>query len=250
MSPKVVLSVLFLVTLAGCASYKQNIMFKPGENFKADPIQDNVLKAERNYIIQKNDFLVLEVYSNSGEKLIDPNPELSHSQPAGETTTEEKKYLVDLNGVVKFPMVGELKVEGLTLRQTELMLQKAYEQFFKTPFVTLKFNNKRVIVLGAPGGQVIPLTNENMTLAEVLALAKGINFDGKAKNIRVLRNEKVYLADFSTIDGFHKANMIIEHGDIVYVEPVRRPIAEGIQDYRLLITMLVSVTTFIALLTR
>jgi polysaccharide export outer membrane protein len=147
-------------------------------------------------------------------------------------------------------MVGELKVEGLSLRQAELALQKAYESFFKTPFVTLKFNNKRAIVLGAPGGQVIPLANENMTVTEVLALAKGIDITGKANNIRVLRGEQVFLLDFSTIEGFQKGNIIVEHGDIVYVEPVVRPLSEGLQDYRLFITLLVSVTSLIVLLVR
>lgn len=235
--------------LAGCATYKQNLMFVPGENFIPDPIKAEALKAEHNYVIQRNDLLTLEIYTNNGERLIDPNPELSQSQ----TTGNEKRilqYLVDNNGVSRFPMVGELKVEGLTLRQAELVLQKEYERFFKSPYVTLGFDNKRIIVLGAPGGMVIPLKDENITLAEVLALAKGINSDGKAHNIRVLRDQQVFLADFSTIEGFHKANMIIQPGDIVYIEPLRRPLAEGFREYSIFITLILTITSFITLFTR
>lgn len=236
--------------LAGCASYKQNIMFKTGDNFTSEPVKTSVLKAEQNYVIQKNDFLGIEIYSNNGEKLIDPNPELSQSRQGQLQEREVTQYLVDLNGLVKFPMIGELKVEGLTLRQAELILQKEYEKFFKTPFIVLKFTNKRVIILGEPGGQVVPLMNENMTLAEVLGLAKGVGITGKAHNIRVLRKDKVYMIDFSTVQGYTSGNMIVESGDVVYVEPVRRPLAEGFRDYGIILTFLVSVTTLITIFTR
>src|SRR5262249_46984142 len=98
---------------------------------------------------------------------------------------QEMTYLVDLNGVVKFPVVGEMKLEGLTLRQAEEMAEKEYGKFFEESFVILTFQNKRVVLLGAVGGQVIPLSNHNVTLAEILAMAKGLPNDSKAHNIRI-----------------------------------------------------------------
>ena len=225
-------------------------MFKPGENFVPEPIKAGASKAEHNYVVQKNDYLTLKVFSNNGEKLIEPNPELTEQGQANKSEAKELQYLVDLNGVVKFPMIGEIKVEGLSLRQAEQIIQKEFERFYKSSFVSLTFTNKRVIVLGAPGGKVIPLQNENITLAEVLALASGINNEAKAQNIRVLRGESVYLIDFSTIEGYARGNMIIEHGDIVYVEPVRKPLAEGFRDYGVILTLVVSLTTLVSIFTR
>ena len=106
----------------------------------------------------------------------------------------EPTYLVDIKGVAKFPMVGEIKIDGLTIRLAEELLQKAYESYYKDSFVILKYVNKRVIVLGAPGGQVIPLANENIHLVEVLALAKGVDNLAKAHNVRVLRGDQVLVA--------------------------------------------------------
>ncbi len=54
-------------------------------------------------------------------------------------------------------MIGEIKLEGLTIRQAEEVLQQAYSKFYEDAYVVLKYTNKRVIILGAPGGQVIPL---------------------------------------------------------------------------------------------
>jgi polysaccharide export outer membrane protein len=224
-------------------------MFKTHDGFVPDPIKREAQVAERNYIIQKNDYLKLDVFSNKGERVIDPNPELSSANPAQSSANRAQfTYLVDLNGLVKFPMVGEMKLEGLTLRQAEEILQKEFEKYFKESFVILSYANKRVIVLGAVGGQVIPLTNQNVNLVEILALAKGLPNDSKAHNIRILRNEQVFIVDLSTIEGFKAGNLLIQPGDIIYVEPIRRPVSEGLRDYGALFSILVSLTTLIVVL--
>lgn len=221
-------------------------MFKTQDGFQPDKISSEALRAEKNYIIQQNDYLKLEVYSNKGEKLIDPNPELSNLSVNQQTLIRQQpNYLVDLEGIVKFPMIGEMKLEGLTLRQAEEIIQKEYQKYFKEPFTLLTYANKRVIVLGAPGGQVIPLINQNVSLVEVLGLAKGLDNTAKAQNIRVLRKEKVFLIDLTTIDGYKSGNMLIEPGDIVYIEPVRRPLSEALRDYAGIIGLAVSIYTLI-----
>src|SRR5262249_21768087 len=156
----------------------------------------------------KNEYLKIDVFSNKGERLIDPNPELSTNTPGPTTVKEPRTYLVDLDGRTKFPMIGTVQLAGMTLRQAEEMDPKQYEKFFKEPFVLLTYANKRVIVLGAVGGQVIPLANQNITLIEVIAMAKGMPNDSKAKNIRVIREDQIFIVDLSTIDGFKKGNML------------------------------------------
>src|SRR5689334_14799878 len=163
-------------------------MFKIPEG---QALKTEVDKTEKGYTIQKNDLLELEVYTNAGERLVDPEVYLKNERPDVETTQETvPQYLVDKNGIVKLPMIGQINLNGLTIRLAEEVLQKEYSKFYKDPFVILKYANKRVIVLGAPGGQVIPLKNENTSLVEVIALAKGIDNNAKAVNLRVLRNEE------------------------------------------------------------
>jgi polysaccharide export outer membrane protein len=227
-------------------------MFKSTDAEAAEKVKKDASETEKNFRISKNDRLYLDVYSNGGEKLIDPNPELRNvnSNANRQQTNAENRpvYLTDINGIIKLPMLNEVKVEGLTLRQAEEVLQKEYAKFFKDPYVKLSFVNKRVIVLGAMGGQVIPLENENVRVAEVLALAKGPDNNSKAQNMRLIRGEKVYEVDFSTIEGFKNGNMLIESGDIVYIEPVRRPFSEALRDYSGIFTILISLTTLVTLL--
>jgi polysaccharide export outer membrane protein len=221
-------------------------MFKAGDK---SALQKEIKSVEHNYTIQANDFLKLDVFTNEGERIIDPNKEnVNSTATAGGIERPVVEYLVNHEGVAKFPMIGDLKVEGLTLRQAEEILQKEYSKFYQGAYVILQYMNKRVIVLGSPGGQVIPLTNQNIKLVEVLAMAKGIDNTGKARNIRVLRGDQVYVADLSTIEGYLKYNMIIEPGDIVYVEPVRKPLAEGLRDYGTMFSIFASFTTVLIVL--
>lgn len=237
--------------LSGCATYKQNIMFRSGENFTPDPIKQQALVAEKNYVIQKNDYLKLEVFSNKGERVIDPDNELLKQMGTMGQGMQKAQltYLVDPQGIAKFPMIENVKLDSLTLRQGELVLQKLYNQYYRDCFVSLTFANKRAIVLGAVGGQVIPLVNQNVTLVEILAQSKGLSNDAKAHNIRVLRGEQVFLIDLSTIHGYLQGNLIIEPGDIIYVEPIRRPFVEGFRDYGAVFGIVVSITSLIIVLT-
>jgi len=219
-------------------------MFKPTEGFQPEVYKKEAQALEKNYIIQRNDYLTLKIYSNNGERLIDPNPDMSGQSNSGNSQQSEDEihYLVDVNGIAKLPLVGELHLEGLTLRQAEEIVQKEYSKFFKESFVIFSYVNKRVIVLGAPGGQVLPLTNQNVRVAEVLGMAKGLSNDARANNIKLIRGDHVYQIDFSTIKGYLEGNMLVEAGDILYVEPIRRPLTEGLKDSYIIVSLLLTIT--------
>lgn len=229
--------------MASCASYKQNIMFKTPEGFEPDQITLAANHTLQDYLIRKNDYLNVDIFSNHGERLIDPNPELTANNPQANVQREKVNYLVTTDGEVKLPMVGNIKLEGQTLRQAEVIVQKEYGKFFKDPYAVITFANKRAVLLGSMGGQVIPLTNQNMHLTEVLALGKGLDNSSKAHTIRILRGQEVFLVDLSTIDGYRTGNILIQPGDIIYVEPVRRPASEALRDYGSLLSILVSLAS-------
>jgi polysaccharide biosynthesis/export protein len=222
-------------------------MFKVSEG---TPLLLKAEAAEKNYVIQKNDLLELQVYAHKGETLVDPGIDPTQGQsPATQSIQSSRPtYLVEQDGTVRFPKIAPLKVEGLTIRQAQEILEKEYEASFVNSFVILKFANKRVTVLGAPGGQVIPLVNENTTLAEVLALSKGISNDAKANNIRVIRGDQIMIADLSTFEGYQKNNIVIQSGDIVYVEPIRRPFAESFREYGPIISVITSIGTLVVVI--
>jgi polysaccharide export outer membrane protein len=118
-------NLLFVFVTAGllvsCGAYRQNILFEASAN----EIQEQTVATESNYRIQANDILLLDVYTNHGEKIVDPNQESFKEGAATMANAPGLHYLVDINGVVRLPLIGPVKVEGLTLQQAEEVLAQA-----------------------------------------------------------------------------------------------------------------------------
>lgn len=218
------------------------------ENFPRD-LEYSKMLAERNYRIQINDQLDIRVYTNEGERIIDPDYVLQNEVNNSNIQREETAYFVGMDGKVKVPMVGEVYLEDLTLREAESFLEERFSTFYKEPYVIVKFKSKRVIVLGKSGGQVVPLSYEDMNLLEVLALAGGLSEDSKAQNIRLIRGDlkdpEVQIIDLTTIEGMRKADLRIYSGDIIYIEPVVRGFSRGARDILPLVSILASTVAII-----
>ncbi|MET4073970.1 polysaccharide biosynthesis/export family protein [Hymenobacter sp. UYCo722] len=275
--------------LSSCASnryYNQRTLFRltdsQGRQLDSTKMRIAVNRTERNYRIQPNDYLEVRVNTNKGERILDPNGELQFGQPSGAlpsrsslpstssgsqgggrgatggrsvgqnagSATAGSEFLVQADGTVVLPLINRIKISGYSLLQADSVLQVRYGEYYKDAFVTTRVTNNRVFVLGAPGGQVITLNNDNMNLIEVLALAGGLDgggggqgggggggfyrYGGKASNIRVIRgdlkNPRVQQVDLTTLDGMRRASLQIEPNDIIYIEPVHRPVLESLTD--------------------
>jgi len=238
-----------ILVFTACASYKQHIMFQTEEGSYPKDLEYSKMLAERNYRIQINDRLTVRVYTNEGERIIDPDYVLRGELDNQNISREEVNYFVDMEGMVKIPMIGKVKLLNLTTREAEVLLEKEFSNFYIDPYVVVEFTNKRVIVLGQTGGQVIPIENEDMTLLEVLALAGGLEKNSKAQNIRLIRGDlqdpEVQIIDLSTIEGMMKADLKIYSGDIIYVEPVVRGFSEGTRDILPIVSVLASLIAII-----
>lgn len=266
-----------LLLFSSCASnryYNQRVLFRltdeQGNRIDTAKLRVAVNRTDRNYRIQPNDFLDMRIYTNKGERIIDPNGELGAGAPAGQVpslsprtnttatgrtvsrtganaSTSGLEILVQADGTAMLPVVGKVRVGGLTLHQADSTLQVLFNPYYRDTFIQTRVTNNRVIVLGSTG-QVVPLVNDNMNLLEVLALAGGVDaggsggsggngiyrYGGKTSTIRIVRgdlkNPQVEQVDLSTIAGMRRANLQMEPNDIVYIEPVRRRFLEGLTD--------------------
>lgn len=241
-----VLILLLSTCFCSCQTYKQNILVRSEGIADQQKIIEAVSEAESNYKIRKNDYLKIDVYTNKGERILDPNYELTQATQINRIIPQ---YLVQNEGIVNLPIIGNIQLEGLTLYEAGKLLEERYSLFYKDAYVLINFNNKRVTVLGAPGGQVIPLQNEDMNLFEVLALAGGLDNNAKAGNIRIIRgdinNPRIFVVDLTSVQGLKRFDMKIQPGDIIYVEPVRRVFIEAVRDVAPVLSVVSSVLTLL-----
>ena len=238
---------IILLAVCSCKSYQANILFTVEEG-DMEELSRVAVEINQNYLVSPNDRLRIEIYTNKGEKLVDPDNTLNIEEGTGEDGAFPV-YTIRSDGTVELPVVGRVELAGKSLAEVNGFLAEKYKEFYKDPFVLTEYLNKRVIVLGATEGQVIPLENEGMNLLEILALAGGINNNAKGHNIRLIRgdlsNPQVQVIDLSTIEGMARANLEVQPNDIIYVEPVRRPLTEGLRDIVPVLSLLTSVLALI-----
>jgi polysaccharide biosynthesis/export protein len=210
--------------LSSCKVFKSNLMLKTPKDYNYDSLQDSLSRLD--YKIAPNDAVSYRVFTNDGFKLIDIATTASNMLYF--PTIESR---VETDGTAKLPLIGSVTLAGLTIIEAEKLLEEKYADYYVKPFVNLKITNKRIIVFPGSAGdaKVLPMTNNNTTIMEAIAMAGGLAEDGKAYKIKLIRNTPgqkpmVYLMDLSKISGLAAANTQVQAYDIIYVEPRYRPV--------------------------
>jgi polysaccharide export outer membrane protein len=269
--------ILLGMTLQSCRVYNQNIMFKTTENIISarDSMQESQASAERNYLIQKNDYIEVRVFTDSGEVIIDPprinsdiqnqgmnqgmNQGLNQGQQIGVFNDNTfplqfPNFLVQQDGLARIPKIGEIQLDGLTLDQAERILERRFSEFYPGAFVRTRYTNKRIFVFKGNTGLVLPLRNEKISLIDVLAQTGGVADNMRASNIRLvrgdLRDPTIKVINLRTYAGLTEHDLTIEANDIIYVEPVRKSFLEALRDISPILGFLSTTLTLILLIRR
>jgi polysaccharide export outer membrane protein len=156
----------------------------------------------------------LKTYSISGNNRLDIT--------RGQETVQ--LYLVDQSGNIEFPVIGKLKVSGLTRSEVLNLLQNKIGVYIKNPMINLRIMNFKISLQGEvnlPG--TYPIVSERVTLIEALSMAKDLTIYGKRDNILVIRETngvKSYnRVDITKSDFINSPFYYLAQNDVVYVEP-------------------------------
>lgn len=98
-------------------------------------------------------------------------------------------YLVDVNGNIQFPVLGEIHVAGLTRLQLQDHIEGLLRSghYIDDPYVRVRFYNFKIFFLGNDGGKSITIPNERCTFLEALALSGDLDALTRREKIAVLR---------------------------------------------------------------
>ncbi len=236
-----------LLALSSC-TIAPNRMFKTPDDYKF--AEDTTQKTKGPYIIQADDKIELHIFSNDGFKLIDITNSAISQTPS---YNEGFQYLIEDNGEAKLPVIGRIKLQGLTIKEAEDMLQQKYSLYYRDPFVVIKVVSRRAYVFISDGGKgvTIQLQNDHTTLFEALALAGGTSNYSKAYHIRIIRgdlkNPQVFKADLSSVEGLKNSELEIYPNDIIYVDAegnLSRRISTDILPYLSLMTSILVLVAY------
>ncbi len=229
---------LFLASLlffSGCIPFRKIVLFqKDADNKTPDSLYVN---QDYEFVIAPFDILQVRVVSTVDEVAesleVFSIPPGAGAGTAGGTGAYLGGTLVDKNGNIKLPYVGNIPVAGLTLAQAADTIRSRLSTYIldvdRNLLVTLKILNFNVNVLGEVSNQgIVRAENEYMTVTEVLAKSGGITDLGNRKNIKLIRTDRLtkkttsYRIDLTTQEMVSPQLARLQPNDVLYVQPLRR----------------------------
>ncbi|AZQ58462.1 polysaccharide export protein [Maribacter sp. MJ134] len=246
-------SICFFLTLLifSCASKKDIIYFQNATDFEtivSDNSHTNKFKVD--------DVISIHISTLDQEASIPFN--LFKGAEEGGIRAEQVDYIVDKNGEIDFPVLGNVKVVGLSPEEAKAMLKEKLKPFLKDPIINIRLKNFTVTVLGEvnrPG--TYPVNGEQITILEALGLANDLTIKGMRQNILVIRDfngTKVYTRiDLTQKESLNSPVYYLTQNDVVYVEPNQSAVTSSSLDNRASIWVSIAsvlITSTVLIITR
>lgn len=218
---------LMILMLASCAGSKKVAYFQ-------NAVDGVVKQSEGLYDakIMPKDILTITVSTTNPEAATPFNLTISNTLNAtGQMYSGSgvlQTYLVDNNGEIEYPVIGKIKVAGLTKNECQELVKSKIKAFLaqdEDPIVTVRMSSYRVTIIGevrSPG--VIPVGTEKMSILEALASAGDLTIYGKRDNVMLIREEAngqktVHRLNLNDANIISSPYYYLQQNDIVYVEP-------------------------------
>ena len=212
-----------VVLLAACSAPKEVLYLQDISLIKEEAIDKSY-----EVIIHKDDLLAIIVNRKDPELALPFNMPLVSYQIGGQNVSQQRLvgYLVNQDGNIDFPILGEIHVEGLTRMQVTELIKKRLieEELIKDPIVTVQFLNFKVSVIGEVGRPgTFDISGDRITLLEALSMAGDLTIYGRRDRVAVIREKdgkrSILYHDLRSSDIFQSPCYYLQQNDIVYVEP-------------------------------
>lgn len=232
MSSKFKFACLFVLALLvlSCGPQKGVVYFQDANQFET-LVDDNSFTSK----FKVDDLLSINVSTLDPEASAPFN--LYRGAEEGGISPQQVNYLVDKNGEIDFPVIGKVKIVGLSPSETRLLLREKLADYLKNPIINIRIRNFTVTILGAvnrPG--TYPVNGEQITIMEAIGLAGDINIKGRRDNVMVIRDfdgTKVYnRINLNQKNALKSPVYYLTQNDVVYIEPNKSGKTESSLDQR------------------
>ncbi|WP_333819581.1 polysaccharide biosynthesis/export family protein [Ohtaekwangia sp.] len=218
--------------------------------------RDTILRSHamqiQEYRIQPLDNLNIQFQSLTGEDY----DFFSKAMPraAGGTSLSSSALagiIVDANGHIEYPVVGKIKVSGLTVFQAQDSIKKIASEFLRDVVVRVRLLNFRYTVLGEVNSEsTIVSGNTRLTMMEAIGLAGGLTELADRSYVKVVRQSgsesKIFYVDLLKEDYIESPFYYVQQNDVIIVPPLRqRPFKKYFASNLALITATISTILFI-----
>lgn len=217
------LAIVICLMASFSCKYKQQRLFETRTNpNKLTPHYP----ATKNYQISPQDLLQIRNLQNRNYIANDLMPKeagLSGKNDDGQT------YLVEADSTVALPMLGHVKVAGLSRVEAAHHIETLYRKELKDPIIELKIVNLKVTLLGEVKNQGIYVLSKDYTsMVEIIGTAGGLTDKADGKNIKIIRGNpqapQVFELDISDLKTLSDPRIMLQNNDIIYVAQHKKAI--------------------------
>ena len=236
----IILSLLF--TLMSCTAYKDVPYFQNSATYDS-----SVGGTLPDMTIKPKDMLTIFVSSSDPDgvahfNMTEPRPIDEERVAAGQvrasrsTSGQFHHYLVDNNGEIEFPVVGHIKLAGLTLTQANDAVKAKIAPYINSNtnyVVNVRIDNFEVSVMGeVKNPNTFSVSRERLSILEALAMAGDMTVYGKRDNVKLLRENgegkyEIHELDLRDANVVNSPYYYMQQRDILYVEPNTAMAQEG-----------------------
>lgn len=217
--------VAVLLTAASCGQVKDIAYFQ-------NKITDSPEEIDKHagIVIQPKDMLSIIVSSRNPELSVMFNlPVVSYQAGSEIVNSGYQKltgYVVDNDGYIDFPVLGRMKVTGLTRWELAEMIKDKLVKggYLSDAVVTVEFMNFKVSVIGevnAPG--TFTIEGDKVTVLQAISLARDLTIFGMRENVTVIREREgkrtMYEINLCDVSMFDSPAYFLQQNDVVYVQP-------------------------------
>lgn len=222
------MSLIIVMSIISCRSKKDLIYLQDTESEVLTP--DFTISVPE-YRIKTNDNLFVSIKSLNPEVNELYNPAQSVGGQGGSQQLYSQQsdqylngYLVDSNGNISLPILGNVGIAGMTQAEAQAKVQERADEYLKDASVKVKLLNYKVSVMGevtTPG--VYYNYNSSLTVLEAISMANGITDYAKIDRVLVVRTSgkqgETFRLDLSKKDFLKSKAFFLQPNDVVYVEP-------------------------------
>ncbi|MFK5957234.1 MAG: polysaccharide biosynthesis/export family protein [Lutibacter sp.] len=236
------------ILLVSCVSKQKMVYF---QTIEGQELQESIVNYEPKF--QIGDLLTINVSAIDAEAVIPFN--LFESTSVG--TPKPIAYLVDADGDINFPVIGKIKIEGLTSKELTKKLSTLIAVYVKQPIINSRLINFKVTVLGevkVPGSYAVP--NERISIIEAIGLAGDLTIQGERSTVLLVREQegkRTFIdLDLTNKKLFNSPYFYLAQNDVIYIAPNKTKInSSGVgTNTSILISSISALISLIAILTR
>lgn len=224
---KITKNIFFIILISfaiiSCVPQKKFVYFQSKGNLKE---YDYATQNKKSIRIEPFDILYINLSSldQAGYNFLDDKNVNSNS--ISEVSLAIFGYTVDELGYVNIPLIGKIKLIGLTIDEAATVIGSTAKNHLNNPIVTVRFINNTVTVLGEvqrPGSHTY--AKGQLNIFSAIGLSGDITEYGNKRKVTIIREKgsvlHKYYVDLTQDDILKSDYYYLKPNDIVYIEPLK-----------------------------